>query len=114
MASSARAARATSRGERLRIDVAQPRVVAAAHDGGEFVGRPRDLPDRLERLVALGTVQLLGHLCQCRSNDVVMVDVRPDRLGGVEPELMNEIEIRVGERRRVGAEEDRRAVRPLR
>ena len=57
-----------------------------------------------ERLVALRAGELLFHLRQRRSDDVVMVHVRADRLDGVEPEAMDQIEIAGRERRRMRAE----------
>jgi len=55
--------------------------------------RRRDPPDRLERPVALRTVQLLFHLRQCRSDDVVMMDVRPDGFRRIEPETMDLVQV---------------------
>ena len=75
-----------------------------AHHRGKLVGGPRDLADRAERLVALRAVELLFHLRERRSDDVVVVHVRADGLDGVEPHAMDQIEIARRERRRVRAE----------
>jgi hypothetical protein len=46
----------------------------------------------------------LFHFRERRANDVVVVNVRPDRLDGVEPHPVNEIEIDRRERRRMRAD----------
>ena len=84
--------------------VAQPRVVAGAEHRGQFVGGPGDVADRRERLVAFGTGELLFHLRQRCSDDVVMVHVRTDGLDGVEPQAVNQVEIAGREGWRMGAE----------
>ncbi len=84
--------------------VAQPCVVAGAKDRGQLVGQPGHLADRGERVVALWSVQLLFHLRKRCPDDVVVVHVRPDGLGRVEPDAVNQIEIAGRERRRVSAE----------
>ena len=84
--------------------VAQLRVVAGAQHRRQLVGRPRRLADGGERLVALWSVQLLFHLRERCPDDVVMMHVRADGLGRVEPDAMNEIEIAGRERRRMRAE----------
>ena len=84
--------------------VAQLRVVAGAEDRGQLVGRPGGLAYRGERLVALWSVQLLFHLRERCSDDIVMVDVRADGPRRVQPHAMNEIEIAGRERRRMRAE----------
>ena len=58
--------------------VSQPRVVARAKHRGELLGRPRHLSDRRDRFVALRTGELLFHLFQRCSDDVVD-DARVDR-----------------------------------
>ena len=73
--------------------VAQAGVVAGVQRGRELVGGSRHLPDRRQGVVTLWTGELVFHLCQGCANDVVVMDVRPDRLDGVEPHAMNQIEI---------------------
>jgi hypothetical protein len=73
--------------------VAQAGVVVRSERGRELVGRPSGLANRPERIVTLWAGELVFHLSKGCSNDVVMMDVRPDRLDGVEPDAMNEIEI---------------------
>ena len=73
--------------------VAQPRVVARAQHGGQLVGQPCDLAHGGDRLLALWAVQLLFHLSQGGADHVVVVDVRADGLGDVEPEPVDLIEI---------------------
>ena len=85
-------------------DVAQAREVAGPHRVGELVGRPGRLANRRQRFVALLVGELFFHLRQCCSDYVVMVNLRPDRLDGVEPDAMNQFEIAGTERRRVCAE----------
>ena len=77
--------------------VAQLRIVAGAKHGGQLVGRPGRPANGGERLVALLSVQLLFHLRECCSDDIVMVHMRPDDLRRVEPDTMNEVEIARGE-----------------
>ena len=89
---------------RLRIMSRSSREVAGVDDGRQFVGRSRDRPDHCERLVPSGPLQLFRHLLQGRSCHVVVMNVRTDRLDGVEPHLVNQIEIARGERRVVRAE----------
>ena len=72
--------------------------------GRELVGGSRHLPDRRKGVVTLWTGELVFHLCQGCANDIVVMDVRPNRLDGVEPHAMNQIEIARGERRRMCAE----------
>jgi hypothetical protein len=52
----------------------------------------------------LWTGELVFHLCQGCANDVVVMHVRPNRLNGVEPHAMNQIEIARGDGRRMRAE----------
>ena len=75
------------------------RTTAASSSAGRV-----DLADRGQRVVALRSRKLLFHLGECGPDDVVVVDVRPDGLGGIEPQAMNQIEIAGGERRRVRAD----------
>ncbi len=84
--------------------VPQLGVVSSAKDRSELVGSPGGLADGGEGLVALWAVQLLFHLGERCSDDIVVVHVRADGLGRVEPDTMNEIEIAGRERRRMGAE----------
>ena len=84
--------------------VAQPRVVAGAQHRRQFVGGPGHLANRRERLVALRAGELLFHLFQRCSDDVVMMHVRADGFDGVEPEAVNQIEIAGREGGRMGAE----------
>ena len=98
------AASATSLGVPVAQHVAQPRVVAGAKHGRRVrrrAARPRGWP-RAPRRVGAG--ELLFHLCQCRSDDVVMMHVRADGLDGVEPEAVNQVEIAGREGRRMRAE----------
>ena len=73
--------------------VSQPRVVARAKHGGKLVGGASHFSDRRDRVVALRPGQLLFHLFQRCSDDVVMVHVWTDRLDGVEPHAVNQIEV---------------------
>ena len=57
-----------------------------------------------EGVVAAGSVELFGHLRQCCSHYVVVMNVRPDRLDGIEPHLVDEIEIARRQFGVVGAE----------
>ena len=84
--------------------VAQARVVARVKHRRELVGRPRHFADAPRAPRRAGTVQLLFHLRERRSNDVVMMHVRTDGLDGVEPHAVNQIEIAGRERRRMRAE----------
>ena len=84
--------------------VAQPRVVAGAQHRRELFGRPRLFPNRGDGLVALRTGELLFHLFQRCSDDVVVMHVRADGLDGVEPQPVNQIEIAGREGRRMRAE----------
>ena len=84
--------------------VAKPRVVAGAKHRGEFLGGPRLVSDRRDSIVALGTVELLFHLFQRCSDDVVVMHVGTDALHGVEPQAVNQVEVARSERRWVGAE----------
>ena len=84
--------------------VAKLGEIAQADGGGEFVRRFRHLPDRPQRVVAVGTVELLSHGRQGCSDDVVVMHVGPERLDGLEPHHVNEIEVFRVEGRRVGAE----------
>ena len=77
--------------------VPQLSVVARAQHRCQLVGPPRRLPDGRERVVALWSVQLLFHLDECCPDDIVMMDMRSDGLGRVEPDAMDEIEIARGE-----------------
>src|SRR5262249_57444625 len=85
-------------------DVAEGGEVAAANDGGNFFRGSRDLPNRPQGILPVGAVELLRHLVQRGSDDVVMMNMWPDRLGRVEPQMMDEIEIAFRERRRMRAE----------
>ena len=73
--------------------VAQPGVVAGAKHRRELFGRPRFFPNRGDGLVTLRTGELLFHLFQRCSDDVVMMHVRTDGLDRVEPQAVNQIEI---------------------
>ncbi len=84
--------------------VAQARVVAGPKHRDEFLGRPRLLADRGNGLVTLGTGELLFHLCQRCSDDVVMMHMWTDRLDGVEPQAVNQVEVARCEGGRMGAE----------
>ena len=88
--------------------VAQPREVSIAHDGGQLVRRSGHLADRGQRVLALRSRKLLLHLDEGGPDDVVVVDVRPDGLGGIAPQAMNQIEVGGGERRRVRTDVIRR------
>ncbi len=102
------AERRQQRGDVARVPiaqhVAQARVVAGAKHRREFLGRPRLLSDRRHGLVTLGTGELLFHLCQRCSDDVVMMHVWTDRLDGVEPQAVNQVEVARCEGGRMGAE----------
>ena len=74
-------------------DVAKPRVIASSNRGNEFVGRTGDLPNCIERFIALRSCKFLFHLCQCRTNNIVMMNVWTDGLHGIEPHAMNEVEV---------------------
>ena len=50
---------------------------------------------------------MVGHLRQCCSNHVVVMNVRAERLCRVEPHVVNEIEVTRGELGRVRAEVER-------
>ena len=79
-------------------------VVAGAKHGRELVGPSRRLADGRERLVALRSVEFLFHLRKRCPDDVVMMDVRADGLGRIQPDAMDEVEIGGRERRRMGAD----------
>ena len=87
------AERREQRGDIARVTVpqhvAQSRVVAGSNDRRQFFGGPRDLTDGLDRRIALRSGKLLFHLSEGGSDDVVVMDVGPDGLDGVEPETMN-------------------------
>ena len=85
-------------------DVPQLSVVAGAKHGRELVGPSRRLADGRERLVALRSVEFLFHLRKRCPDDVVMMDVRANGLGRIQPDAMDEVEIGGGERRRMGAD----------
>src|SRR5436190_3258115 len=74
-------------------NVAESREVAGAHGVGELVGWARGLPNSRQRLGALIVCQLFFHLRQCRSDYVVVMNLRADGLDGVEPEAMDQFEI---------------------
>ena len=74
-------------------EISQPRIVTGAYGGSQFVRRPSDVLDDGECFFALGTGELLFHLCQCCPNDVVMMHVRPDRLGRIQPHAVDQLEI---------------------
>ena len=84
--------------------IPQLRVVSGAKDWSELVGSPGGLTNRGEGLIALRAVQLLFHLSEGCSDDIVVVHVWADGLGRLEPDAMNEVEIAGRERRRMGAE----------
>ena len=84
--------------------VAQAAVFLGLQDRGELVGGAGHVADRRKRLVPGWAGELLFHLCERRANDVVVVDVRPDGLDGVEPYPVDQIEIDGRERRRVRAD----------
>jgi hypothetical protein len=73
--------------------VPQPSLVAGLKNGRKLVGWPRRLSNGRQDVLALGTVELLFHLCEGGSYDIVMMHVGSDRLDGVEPHAMNQIEI---------------------
>ena len=84
--------------------VAQARKVACPDHGRKFIGRPCHTANRVHRVIALGTVQLLFHLREGCPDHVVMVHVRANGLHRVEPQTMNEIEIAGRECGRMRAE----------
>ena len=95
---------ATSPGVPVAQHVAEAAVIAGMQDACELVGGTGHVADRRERLVPGWAGELLFHLCERRANDVVVVDVRPDRLDGVEPHPVNQIEIDGRERGRMRAD----------
>jgi len=74
-------------------NVAEPCVIACADRGGEFIGGPGNLSNCIKRAFALRSCKFLFHLRQCRTNDVVMMNMRPDSFDSVEPHAMYEFEI---------------------
>ena len=84
--------------------VPQPRVVAGAKNLCELFGRTRLFPNRRDRLVTLGTSELLFHLFQRCSDDIVMMHMWTDGLDGVEPQAVNQIEVARCKGWRMGAE----------
>src|SRR5215471_8016785 len=84
--------------------VAETGVVSRPNARLEFVGRASDLPDRIERRVAVGAGKFLFHLFQSRSYNIMMMDVRPDSLDGIEPHAVDKIEIAWHESRWMGSE----------
>ena len=84
--------------------VPQPCVVASAKHRRELFGRTRLFPNRRDRLVTLGTGELLFHLFQRCSDDIVMMHVWTDGLDGVEPQPVNQVEVARCKGRRMGTE----------
>ena len=84
-------------------EIAQPGIVAGMYRGGQFVGRSVQHDGWLERLSRSGPCKFLFHLSKCRTNDVVMMNVRTDSFDRVEPHAMNQIEITGRKGRRVSA-----------
>ena len=72
--------------------VAQPREVAGVKGGQQLIRRSRDLADEAERVVALRPRELSFHMRECRSDNLVVVDVGPDRLRCIEPHAVNQTE----------------------
>ena len=73
--------------------VAQAGVVAAVQHRRELLGGTSRLAERRQCLVPVGTGELLFHLCQSRTNDIMVMDVRAHRLDGIQPDAMNEIDV---------------------
>ena len=73
--------------------VPQPGIVPGTKHLRELFGRPRFFPNRGDGLITLRTGELLIHLLQRCSDDVVVVHVRADALDRVEPQPVNQIEI---------------------
>src|SRR6185295_20349185 len=84
--------------------VPEAAVVACVQDACELVGGTSHVADRRERLVPGWAGELLFHFGERRANDVVVVNVRTDRLDGVEPYPVNQIEIDRRKRGRMRAD----------
>ena len=73
--------------------IPQPCIVARLYCSGQFVRRPGHVTNDAKYFFALRTGELLFHLCKCRPHDVVMMNFRSDRLDGIEPDAMNQIQV---------------------
>ena len=73
--------------------VAQPRVVAGTKHRSQFLGGPCHVSDCGEGLVTFGAGELLFHLRERCSDDIVMMQVWPDGLDRVEPQPVNQIQV---------------------
>ena len=62
-------------GRSIAHAIAKLRKIAGANGGGELVGGPGSLPDRLERRFARGSSKFFGHFRQSGSYDIVMVNM---------------------------------------
>jgi hypothetical protein len=84
--------------------VAQACVVARAQDRRQLFRRTRFFPYRRDDGFAAGTGELVFHLLQRCSDDVVVMHMRTDGFDRVEPQAVNQVEVAGGERRWMRAE----------